>query len=371
MSYGLYDGDLKLYPTPFYNLELMKLASYYKNKREIVGLSLDFSPQKYTHFIVRQDFYANQTYPLNFHNVEYGGRAFGGDVYQPLPLEIEMMRPDISIYNRAIPKRIKKRQKTIFSTMRRAEHLRLSLDGKTIWSDFEKQLRKDSDCFGIIFHDYDLGAIDGSFELVKELIPATIAHKDGRKIGMKFPIQISQENELIKWLSLQPMGTYYSLCYNNLIDFNLVPALIEVKQQSYAYRQMSMNINNELQKPNPIDKNIHHIYRSLINLRTQRLIFPLIYDNSIFTDDNWKQVMQLINRYNTHLVSQSTRSDYFSRIEPFETLYSYVKAVQRQPAIKDSILSLESVRNIFQFVRENNYDLFKDFYEYRGEEVRK
>ena len=101
------------------------------------------------------------------------------------------------------------------------------------------------------------------------------------------------------------------------------------------------------------------------------MVFPLIYDNSIFTDDNWKQVMQLINRYNIHLVSQSTRSDYFSRIEPFETLYSYVKAVQRQPAIKDSILSLESVRNIFQFVRENNYDLFKDFYEYRGEEVRK
>ena len=44
MSYGLYDADLPYYPIPFYNLELMKLSSYYKRKREIVGLSPNFSP---------------------------------------------------------------------------------------------------------------------------------------------------------------------------------------------------------------------------------------------------------------------------------------------------------------------------------------
>jgi hypothetical protein len=37
---------------------------------------------------------------------------------------------------------------------------------------------------------------------------------------------------------------------------------------------------------------------------------------------------------------------------------------------KDSIFTKESIQSIFQFVRENNYDLFKDFYEYRGGEIR-
>ena len=79
MSYGLYDADLPYYPIPFYNLELMKLSSYYKHKREIVGLSPDFSPNKYNNFIVRQDFYNPYANHYSVENVEYGGRAFDGE----------------------------------------------------------------------------------------------------------------------------------------------------------------------------------------------------------------------------------------------------------------------------------------------------
>ena len=371
MSYGLYDADLQFYPIPFYNLELMKLSTYYKNKREIVGLSPTFSPQRYTHFIVRQDIYSNQSYPTTLQNIEYGGRAFSGEVYEPLPYEIEIKRPDISLYNSVIPKKVKAKYKTAVSTMQRAEHLRLSLDGQTIWSDFEKQFRKDIRCHGMIFHDYDLGAIDGSLEIIKDILPEVISNKNGRRIGMKFPVQIYNENDLIQWLLLQPMGTYYSLCYHELIEPDLMNTILEISKQSTAYRQISININNELTKPNPIDVNIHHIFRNLINLRTQRLVFPLIYDNSIFTDDNWKRVMQLINRYNVHMVLESSKGDYFPRIEPYETLYSYSKGAIKQYHINEPLLSVESIQQIFQFVRENNYELFKDFYEYRGEEVRK
>ena len=85
MSYGLYDGDLPLYDRfPFLNLELMKLATYYKNKREIVSLTQDFMPQKYSHFIVRQDYFnPNVNYPYYKH-VEFGGKAFNGPIYKPM-----------------------------------------------------------------------------------------------------------------------------------------------------------------------------------------------------------------------------------------------------------------------------------------------
>ena len=100
MSYGLYDADLPYYPTPFYNLELMKLSSYYKRKREIVSLSPTFAPNRYTNFIVRQDFYSPQNFPLLTGNVSYGGRVFDGEIYKPLPYEIEIMRPDKSLYSK-------------------------------------------------------------------------------------------------------------------------------------------------------------------------------------------------------------------------------------------------------------------------------
>ena len=371
MSYGLYDADLQFYPIPFYNLELMKLSSYYKRKREIVGLAPDFSPHLYTHFIVRQDIYSNQTYPSGYNNIEYGGRAINGDIYVPLPEEIEIMRPDISLYSRTIPKKVGSKYKNAISTMQRAEHIRLSLDSATVWKDYEKQLRKDKNCYGLIIHDYDAGAIDGGLELIENILPEVVAHKLGGRLGMKFPVQVYTEEELIRWLSLQPMGTYYSLCYHGLIEPDLMNKILEVSNYSKAYKQMSININNELTKDKPIDQSIHHIFRNIINLRTQRLIFPLIYDNSVFTDDNWKMVMQLINRYNHHLVLESSKSDYFPRVEPYETLYSYAQSAIKQYQINEPLLSIDSIRNIFQFVRENNYELFKDFYEYRGEEVRK
>ena len=369
MSLGLYDADLPYYPIPFYNLELMKLSTFYKRKREIVGLSPDFSPNKYNRFIVRQDFYNPYSQSYKGINIEYGGRAFDGENYKPLPLEIEMMRPDISLYSKLTPRQVKGYSINALSTMRRAEHIRLSLDGATIWKDFEKQFRYDNNCYGIIFHDYNLNQIEGAYELIKEELPSWIYRSDGRRIGMKFPIQVSNKEDMCKWLSLAPMGTYFSLCHNGLIDNSYIPELSEVYAQSTAVRQASMDISNVYTTNELINGGIQRIYRTIINLRSHRLVFPLIYNEARLVDNNWKMVMKLINRYNEHLV-KGNDNEYFKRVEPYETLYSYCSAAIKQYHIKEPLLAKESIQSIFQFVRENDYDLFKDFYEYRGGEVK-
>lgn len=369
MSYGLYDADLPYYPIPFYNLELMKLSSYYKHKREIVGLSPDFSPHKYNNFIVRQDFYNPHAQSYRGNNITFGGRAFDGEKYKPLPVEIERMQPDISIYDRVKPNHIKGYSSNALNTMRRAEHVRISLDSKTIWKDFEKQLRHDKKCFGIIFHDFDLNQIDGAYEFIRDGLSNWLYNPLGRRVGMKFPIQVDNKEDLCKWLSLKPMGTYFSLCHNGLITESYIPELIEIRQKTTAFRQASMDISKVYTSKELINGGVQRIFRTIINLRSQQLVFPLIYDENLFVDENWKKVMKLINRYNNHLVA-GYDNEFFQRVEPFETLYSYCRAAIKQYQIKEPLLTKESIQSIFQFVREENYDLFKDFYEYRGGEVR-
>ena len=369
MSYVLYDADLPYYPIPFYNLELMKLSSYYKHKREIVGLSPDFSPQRYGNFIVRQDFYNPRVQSYSGDNITYGGRAFDGERYKPLPIEIEKMKPDISLYGRVRPNQVKGYSINALSTMRRAEHIRLSLDGKTIWKDFEKQLRRDNDCYGVIFHDYDLNQIDGAYELISKELPNWLYSSLGRRVGMKFPVQVDNKEDLCKWLSLSPMGTYFSLCHNGLITNDYIPELVEARRKTTAVRQTSMDISKVYTPKELINSGIQRIFRTIINLRSHQLVFSLIYDENLFIDDNWKMVMKLINRYNKHLVD-GYDNEFFQRVEPFETLYSYCRAAIKQYQIKEPLLTKESIQSIFQFVREENYELFKDFYEYRGGEVR-
>lgn len=370
MSYGLYDADLPYYPIPFYNLELMKISSYYKHKREIVGLSPNFSPNRYNHFIVRQDFYnPNVIFPKSV-NVEYGGRAFDGKNYKSLPLEIEAMKPDISLYGRVKTSRQKK-YKSAISTMKRAEHIRLSLDGKSVWNDYEKQLRHDSNVYGIIFHDYDLNKIEGAAELIKTELSNWIPYALGRRVGAKFPIQVNTEDDLYKWLTIYPMGAYYSLQYNGLINESYISNLIEIEEEYKTLKQTSINISDTFTYEELINGGIRRIFHNIINLRTQNLIFPLIYNEALLIDNDWKMVMKLIARYNEHLVKNRTKIHYRKYVEPYETLFSYYKNIIKTNAVREPIFNKELVMSIFQFVRENDYELFKDFYEYRGEEVRK
>jgi len=369
MSYGLYDADLPYYPIPFYNLELMKLSSFYKRKREIVGLAPSFSPERYSNFIVRQDFYNPYAHWKPSKHIVFGGRAFDGETYKPLPPEVECMKADISLYSRIKPEQVRGRNITALNTMRRAEHIRLSLDSKTVWNDFEKQLRHDSDTWGIIFHDYNLNSIENAQEIITDLLPRSIQNPLGRRIGMKFPVQVNNKEDMVSWLSFQPMGTYFSLYHNGLVDESYIPELVDVAARSGAIRQSSVNISNSFTDNELLNGGLQRILRNIINLRSYRLVFPLKYDKNWLIGSDWKLVMDLIARYNQHLVINYS-TFFFNQVEPYETMYSYCKAAIKQPRIKDEILTKESLQHIFQFVRENDYDLFKDFYEYRGGEVK-
>ena len=105
MSVGLMDADMMAYSLVPFNLEIMKLSTYYKKKGEIVIFSHTFSPEKNSKFIYRKD-YDDGRYPpslMRAKNVKYGGLAFSNNIYQPLPIEIERLQPDTSIYEKAEP----------------------------------------------------------------------------------------------------------------------------------------------------------------------------------------------------------------------------------------------------------------------------
>ena len=365
MSYGLYDGDLQFYPqVPFFNLELMKLSTYYKRRREIVTLSLSFKPNMYSHFIIRQDYPFNCTYPT-YPNVEYGGRAFSSMKYRPLPLEIEVMRPDISLYDKVkVPHLNKSVVKSAVNTMRRAEHIRLSLDEKTIWPDWEKQLRRNQNCFGVIFHDYNLAEIDGAFELIRDNLNSLIAHAGGRRIGSKFPIVTTNEQDFINWYSLPAMGAYYYLQYDGIITPNIIPYIEKLHQPE----QVVINITANTTYEQFINQDIITLFKSILDLRRVGIVFLLTYDKGFFADSRWVDVIDLICRFNNRFIYERNNLDYLTRVAPYETLYSYVKKlINDEKTYGYTTRRKDKYSNLFQFVREHNYDLFKLFYEYTGE----
>ena len=175
MSIGLIDQDcLKNKKDFFYDLDIMKLASYYKSKREITKLLLD--PMEYTQYT--QTFFIKNRFDYKLFSelfkdkrLTYRGYAFYGQFLAPLPDDIERAIPDPSIYDtylkfnddiagRRIPKLL---------SIENSCHARLSKDGTICNTPIENILYRDTDSVCLYdFNIFDLQDLRASIEQIKD-----------------------------------------------------------------------------------------------------------------------------------------------------------------------------------------------------------
>ena len=369
MSVGIMDADMSAYLLVPFNLEVMKLSTYYKKKGEIVVLSPSFTPHRNTKFIYRKD-YDDGDFPrglLTYNNVEYGGLAFSQNKYQPLPMEIERMRPDTSIYSKMESKILgpaTSERRKIYQNMMTAEHCRLSLDGKTIWPDFTRQFRNLKEARNLMIHDYDLGAVADSFDTVKRLLARARTDGWATRVGMKFPIQVSDGQSLLNWATLRANSTFYSVRYNGVIDNDCFTEWVQRDYEKSVYTQMEYHVTDVRYDENHFTTNLlPQILRQVIFSRRYRVSFSLTYDEGYFSDPRWEEVIRLFNFFHSSFLGE-TEAVYYKKIEN-DTLFDFAAHTMKRPygSYGKDAMSIEQVRKIFEFVREHNYPLFKDFYE--------
>ena len=369
MSVGIMDADMSAYILVPFNLEVMKLSAYYKRKGEIVVLSPSFTPYRNTKFIYRKD-YDDGEFPrgLTTHeNVEYGGLAFSQNVYKPLPIEIERMKPDTSIYSKMESKIIgpaTSERRKIYNNMIEAEHCRLSLDGQTIWPEYTRQFKNLKQARNLMFHDYDLGAVNGAFEEVQRLMARARTDGWATRVGMKFPIQVSDGQDLLNWSSLRANSTFFSLRYNGVMDNDCFTEWVQRNYEKANYSQMEYHVTSARYDENHFTACLlPQILRQVIFSRSYRVSFSLTYDEGFFSDPRWEEVIRLFNFFHTSFLNEN-EAVFYKKIEQ-DTLFDFAAHTMKRPygSYGQDAMSIDEVRKIFAFVREKNYPLFKDFYE--------
>src|SRR5574344_2111872 len=366
-SIGLYDADFIKYIHVPFNLEIMKLAAYWKRKRIITVLSPFLEPERYGTFIYRKD-YNDNDFPIQIcdKNVQYGGYAFSGEKYIPLNNEIELTRPDKYIYSKFRSDFFNNKMNSdIFKRMLNAEHLRISLDGKNIWKDFLKPIEITKNTHSFLFHDYDLNKISGSQDVIKDLFKEFTNPAIGAFIGTKFPIQVKNKEELFHWLDFRLMNNNFSIQYNGLMEDDVFCEFIERQKGSSLARHLSYIVTAGCSSENDFIVNrLPKIFNQAIFSRTSRAVVLLRYEDNFFKDKRWEKVIKLFNAFigNILPVRVSNEKLLWRAIE-LETLYSFVKIFEEKPRFKGRIFSKNDARELFQFVREENYDVFKHFYD--------
>ncbi len=372
MSIGIMDSDFSTYTYVPFNLEAMKTSAYYKGRREIVILTNEFTPDRHKQFFYFKD-YEDGIYPKNLlttPNVKYSGLAFSNNQYIPLPHDIEIMRPDTSLYepkhNLILKGSIygKEAREKIYKNLITAEHIRLSIDNKNIWSEYPKQFKSLTTARNIIFHDYDLNKIEGGYNEVKRIL--SFARRDGwaTRIGMKFPVQINNGQDLINWSNLRTNSTFYSLTYNGVIEDNdAFNDWVGICKEKTVYRQMDYIVTDARYEENYFIKELlPKIFKQVLISRSYNALFSLKYDEDFFTDKHWCSVLRLFNLFMNSYTNFGIAA--FVRKVGDDTLFNFASSLKDEPEFYlNNPMTKDQAREVFYFVRENQPELFKDFYE--------
>lgn len=372
MSIGIMDGDMATYLLVPFNLEAMKIAAYYKKRGEIVVLAPAFWPERHRKFYYRKD-YEDGNYPLglNANNVIYGGLAFSDNIYQPLPMAIEKMKPDTELYRRMEQSITSQPNgKKIFQNLMTAEHCRLSLDGRTVWRDYGVQFHNLQNTQNLLLHDYDLGQVKNSFQTVQDILAR--ARNDGwaTRVGMKFPVRVSTGDDLINWSSLRTNSTFYSLRYDGVIPSDAFTEWVGRCRERAVYRQMDYYVTSPRYEENDfLEHLLPKIFKQVVISRSYRVFFTLKYDENFFSDKRWCDVLALMNCFMSSMADWAT-PNYLQGI-PADTMYDFARSAKSEAPHwwYGKYYTTNQIREIFAFVYEHHPELFKLFYQCSAEKL--
>lgn len=360
---GVYDLDFFSYENVIPNLECAKLLTYYRNHNKIAVLSPKLNPTYYTDFIIRKE-YSVGVFPKEcfLDNVVYGGRAFTPDKYEPLPPAIEATVPDMHIYDKFIgyygKTNMELRQ---IKRILNCAHMRLSPNSITLptFESLKRYFYKG--ITGIFLHDYDLASLQ-PYDLILQLQNQrqfiTRPGINPYPVGNKYPIIVTSAEELEKWLKIVVIPNAFFLEYSGLMTSRVLYRLCNENQR--MARQVYYDISGGCTTEN--DFFVHRlpeIFIQALFLRKQGIKILLKYDDKIIVTHELQKLIELLNC----LLSFQW---FDTSIPRRQTLYQFVasnkKLHYRNWAFQNVTVTTEEARDVFQFIRENNYPLFEQFY---------
>ena len=375
---GVYDYDFMTYGRVLPNLECAKLCAYYKNKKQITVLAPTLEPERYTEFHIRKEYDDGEFSQALFKtNVVYGGRAFSDGKYIPLDDRIERTRPDMSIYEKY--SKLYGTTKTAEAEIKkilRSAHVRLSQDGKNI------DTRAVNYCLnnypqtsgGIILHDYYPGRIEGLYDIIHELSNTRYSKNGNSKplpIGNKYPIDIYDQNELLKWANIYPMEGILFFRFHGLIDDEVLNELINKNRQ--FCRQVYCMVDYGCSSENDFLMNrAIKIFKQILFYRMTNTKILLKYTDGFFKTKELEFLISLWNCFGNQKWNDNMGAY-------AQSLYRYCAStghkLYKDILFRNNYVNQYEMREAFQYVRIHNYELFKMFYEwnkvvFKGGEIR-
>lgn len=348
MSVGLLDADLYQHGAVPFNLDLMKLSTYFKKNKELVSLTHYFCPEKYSKYVVRKDIFDNDFKGFDLANpkVSYGGLGFSSGNYIPLELDIEKNIPDVNIYNK-MERYFQSNcfHKDLFKQMIGARHLRLSYDGKTVWEDAFKYSNEVNVSQSIFIHDTNLTNIEGARQFLKDNVNPKTTY-----IQNKFPLIVNSEEDFLNWYSIPNLGACNTFQYYGILTEGSLEEIVRQKHiRSTRIENIVVDYNTDIQ--DFLSNQLPTILMQALFLWTNQREISLKYVENVLPKKDIERFLDFINVY----IKNANQMRYK------KSIYDFIKFIRwRLDKGYDSFgYTLEELREIMERIREYSPEAFR------------
>ena len=164
------------------------------------------------------------------------------------------------------------------------------------------------------------------------------------------------------------MNGFFNIEIHGLLKDEVLYEFIETQKNTSISQQSRYYILDNLNSDEEILKALPDIYRQIIYLRSHRIQISLIYDNTTFSNPLLKKTLDLM----VHYLNQGHKmtKDRFYKTLGYDNLFSFARRLKDYYAVtshyvtkSDNLLSRGEAREVFEYIQQNNYELFKMFYE--------
>lgn len=364
---GIYDFDYLTYGGTIPNLECAKLAGYYKKKKQITIMAPKLEPGRYTHFFIRKEYDDGIYVPeLFLPNVMYGGRAFNPRKYVPFDNEIEQTVPDFTIYDKYKDLYGEgKENGRLIRRLLKSSNIRLSKDEKNIDSYSVDYVTNNypQTGGGIILHDYNLSKVQGALDVLLQLSSIRKTREGEPKplpIGNKYPIDIYNSQELLEWSEIYPMRGVFYFRYHGFIDNEVLYEIVN-KNPTFCRQIYYMFDEACSSEEDFISRFAPELYKQILFCKETNTRILLKHEDDFFKTRELERFIVLLNCY----AGQKWQDNFLATTQ---TLYKYcsqrLHRLYRDILARNNVINQYEMREIFQYIRIKNYELFKMFYEW-------
>jgi hypothetical protein len=166
----------------------------------------------------------------------------------------------------------------------------------------------------------------------------------------------------MSWFSWAPAQGFFPIHYHGLMSDETLYELVQTEKGRSVCRQLQYFVTSGCKSEQDfVENRLSHVFRQVAFLRTNRVNFLLKYDEDFFENKKWERVMLLINSYMNSL--NGVAKDGYERIIKIDSMYRFVTHLKEEKKkYNKSYFDLKEIRELFLLVRENNLELFDQFY---------